>query len=257
VTPTPVDLPLVLLLATTACGAVWGWDVASGARRARRAGGLRDPSWVEYPRAFFPVLLALLLLRSFVAEPFRIPSASMLPTLEPGDFILVDKHAYGLRLPLVDRALLATGAPQRGDVVVFRWPVDPRQDYVKRVVGLPGDVIEYRDKTLVVNGAPVPLALTGVHPGPEELGAREAVERLAGAGHRVLVKPWQPDASGRWIVPTGHYFVMGDNRDNSRDSRAWGFVPESHLVGRAWLVWMSWRPPAKSPRWERVGLRID
>lgn len=254
---TAVGLPLVLVMATAVSGALWGWDSWSGARRARRASGVAEPTLVEYSRAFFPVLLLVLVLRSFVAEPFRIPSSSMLPTLEPGDFILVDKHAYGLRLPVLDRKVLELGQPARGDVVVFRFPPDPQQDYIKRVVGLPGDIIEYRGKMLTVNGARVPLDLLRQHAGPDELGAREGIERLSGAGHRVLVKPWQPDPEGRWVVPAGHYFVMGDNRDNSRDSRVWGFVPDSHLVGRATLVWMSWRPLAALPRWERVGLSID
>ena len=252
-----VSLPLVLVVATAASGAVWGYDVLSGARRARRASGATDPVMVEYARAFFPILLLVLVLRSFVAEPFRIPSASMLPTLEPGDFILVNKYAYGLRLPVLDRKVVEVGVPARGDVVVFRFPPDPRQDYIKRVVGLPGDVVEYRGKTLTVNGEPVPLELLQPRAGTDELGARQGLERLAGSDHRVLVRPWQPDPAGRWVVPAGHYFVMGDNRDNSRDSRIWGFVPESHLVGRATVVWMSWRPSAPRPRWERVGLSID
>jgi signal peptidase I len=251
-----VGLPLVLVVATAASGAVWGFDALSGARRARRASGAAAPALVEYARAFFPILLLVLVLRSFVAEPFRIPSASMLPTLEPGDFILVNKYAYGLRLPVLDRKVVAVGQPARGDVVVFRFPPDPRQDYIKRVVGLPGDVIEYRGKALTVNGERVPLELLQAHGGPDELGARLGRERLAAADHQVLVKPWQPDPAGRWVVPDGHYFVLGDNRDNSRDSRVWGFVPESHLVGRATLVWMSWRPSTALPRWERVGLDI-
>jgi len=256
-TTTAVGLPLLLVAATAGCGAIWAWDRWSGARRARLASGAAHPAWVENARVFLPILLAVLALRSFVAEPFRIPSASMLPTLEPGDFILVNKYAYGLRLPVLDHQLVEVGRPARGDVVVFRWPPDPTQDFIKRVVGLPGDVVEYRAKALTVNGTPIALDLTGVHGGPDALGAREGLEHLTAAGHRVLVKPWQPDPEGRWVVPAGHYFVMGDNRDNSRDSRIWGFVPESNLVGRATLVWMSWRPTAGTPRWERVGQRID
>lgn len=252
-----VDFPLLLVLATAVSGAVWAGDRLSGAPRARLTRGAREPRLVETARAVFPVLLLVLVLRSFVAEPFRIPSASMRPTLEPGDFILVDKHAYGLRLPVLDRKLVEFGVPARGDVVVFRWPPDPSQDFIKRVVGLPGDVIEYRGKLLSVNGAPVPFELDAGPGAAEEPGSREGLEHLTSVGHRVLVHPWQPAAAGRWVVPAGHYFVMGDNRDNSRDSRVWGFVPESHLVGRAWLVWMSWRPLASLPRWERVGQRIE
>lgn len=252
-----IDFPLVLVLLTLACGGLWALDALRGGARRRAASGAREPLLVENARGFFPILLAVLLLRSFLAEPFRIPSASMAPTLEVGDFILVDKYAYGLRLPVLDAKVLEVGRPQRGDVVVFRYPPDPGQDFIKRVVGLPGDLVEYRDKGLWVNGVQVPMALDSVHVGPEDAGARVGTEALGGIEHRLMVKPWVDDGPGSWTVPQDQYFVMGDNRDNSRDSRAWGFVPERNLVGRAFVVWMSWRPSASMPRWDRVGLGIE
>ena len=199
----------------------------------------------------------MLVLRSFVAEPFRIPSASMTPTLEIGDFILVNKYAYGLRLPVLDHKVMELGSPERGDVVVFRYPPDTTQDYIKRVVGLPGDVVEYRDKRILVNGERLDIEFDALHTGPEDVGAREGHERIGARDHRVMLKNWVPDAPGRWEVPQGQYFVMGDNRDNSRDSRSWGLVPEGNLVGRASLIWMSWRPFASMPRWDRIGRSIE
>jgi signal peptidase I len=252
-----IDFPLVLVVLTAACGAVWAFDAVRGGRRGREASGVAEPWLVDNARGFFPILLAVLVLRSFLAEPFRIPSASMVPTLEVGDFILVNKYAYGIRLPVLDSKLVEVGRPARGDVVVFRYPPDPSQDFIKRVVGLPGDVVEYRDKTLWVNGQQVQVDLDSVYLGPDDPGARVGVEALGAVAHRLMVKPWVEDPPGRWTVPRDQYFVMGDNRDNSRDSRAWGFVPEGNLVGRAFVVWMSWRPSASMPRWERVGTRIE
>jgi signal peptidase I len=238
-----IDVPLFLVLATGASAAIWAVDVLRKGPAQRALSGARVPVAVDYAKAFFPILLAVLVLRSFVAEPFRIPSASMVPTLEVGDFILVNKYAYGLRLPVVDRKVVELGAPARGDVVVFRYPPDPRQDFIKRIVGLPGDVVEYRERSVFINGVRMPQ-----HDGRERLGAVE---------HRLQLQPWVPDQPGRWVVPDGQFFVMGDNRDNSRDSRVWGFVPEANLVGRAFVVWMNWRPFASMPRWDRIGQRIE
>ena len=238
-----MDVPLFLVLVTAASGAIWAGDVLRRGPAQRALSGAKAPAVVEYAKAFFPVLAAVLVLRSFVAEPFRIPSASMVPTLEVGDFILVNKYAYGLRLPVVDRKVIALGAPQRGDVVVFRYPPDPSQDFIKRVVGLPGDEVEYRERAIFINGERVPQ--------------QDGRERLGAHVHRLKLQLWVPDQPGRWVVPAGHFFVMGDNRDNSRDSRVWGFVPEANLVGRAFVVWMNWRPFASMPRWDRIGQRIE
>ncbi len=238
-----IDVPLALVVTTAVSGSIWAADALRRGATTRAAAGLREPKALEYAKAFFPILAAVLVLRSFVAEPFRIPSASMLPTLEVGDFILVNKYAYGLRLPVLDHKVIELGTPARGDVVAFRYPPDPSQDYIKRVVGLPGDVVEYRDRGVHINGQRLP-----------QQGGRE---RLGAVEHRLLLQPWVPDQPGRWVVPAGHFFVMGDNRDNSRDSRVWGFVPEANLVGRAFLVWMNWRPFASMPRWDRIGQRIE
>jgi len=201
---------------------------------------------VEYARSFFPVLLLILLFRSFIAEPFKIPSGSMMPTLLVGDFILVNKFAYGLRLPVLDKKILAVGEPERGDVFVFRYPQNPKEDYIKRVIGLPGDEITYRNKTLFVNGVEVAETDLGNYVGPSEPGrnlgnARVLQEKLGEVEHRILEIPntWIGH-EGSWTVPAGHYFAMGDNRDSSADSRFWGFVPEENLVGRAFMIWMNW-----------------
>ncbi len=283
------DFAAILVALTFFTGIVWGLDrLFFAKRRAQSVPAseiVREPLLVEYSRSFFPVILIVLLFRSFIAEPFRIPSGSMMPTLLVGDFILVNKFAYGLRLPVLDRKFLQVGEPQRGDVFVFRYPGfacegrnerserpcgEPfvpltRQDYIKRVIGLPGDEITYRNKTLYVNGQEVPRTYLQAYASSAEngwdgkvsgrLGTADAedmrmvrgnaevhVEHLAGLDHRVMELPgFQGAPDGSWTVPPGHYFAMGDNRDNSADSRVWGFVPEENLVGKALLVWMSFR----------------
>lgn len=267
------DFPTFLVAATAVTGGIWLIDALLFAPRRRRlaeqqvtstaategqgAGGVavtgyREPVLVEYSRSFFPVILAVLLLRSFVVEPFRIPSGSMMPTLLVGDFILVNKFSYGLRLPVLNAKVLPIGEPERGDVVVFRFPQNESIDYIKRVVGVPGDQIYYRNKTLYVNGEPIrQIALppyVGEGAGKGHTGALRAVEDIDGIEHDILINPRTGDlpggcavlASGPVNVPDGSYFVMGDNRDNSNDSRCWGFVPEANLVGRAFAIWMNW-----------------
>ncbi|RYD16789.1 MAG: signal peptidase I [Lysobacteraceae bacterium] len=260
------DFALLLVVLTAASGVVWLLDrlvLAPGRRRRARAleamtaltqeereararTALQEPAAVEYARSFFPVLLLILLFRSFIAEPFKIPSGSMMPTLLVGDFILVNKFAYGLRLPVLDRKILDVGEPERGDVFVFRYPQNPKEDYIKRVIGLPGDEITYRNKTLFVNGVEVAETDLGNYVGPSEPGrnlgsARVLNEKLGEVEHRILEIPnaWIGH-EGSWKVPEGHYFAMGDNRDSSADSRFWGFVPEQNLVGRAFVIWMNW-----------------
>lgn len=226
------------------------------ARNDLRAKLLRQPRWLEYTAGLFPVIAIVFLLRSFLFEPFRIPSGSMLPTLHVGDFILVNKYDYGLRLPVANTKVLEIGAPKRGDVIVFRYPVDTSIDYIKRVVGVPGDTVEYRNKVLYVNGVEQKLAaprdfidentMVTLTEYDETLGD---VTHLVAFDHR---RPsWVPEGAiskkeptctyneAGFIckVPEGHYFAMGDNRDNSEDSRYWGFVPDENLVGRAVLIW--------------------
>jgi len=216
------------------------------------------PTTVEYARSFFPIFLIVLLLRAFLVEPFRIPSGSMMPTLLVGDFILVNKFTYGLRLPVTKTKLIALGEPERGDIVVFRWPVNPRLDYIKRVVGLPGDRVRYQNKTLFINGQPAPIEPIGQYrpegSGMRALGSVEGRETLGDREHSVLVNPLAPDFNPSCdflgyrevSVPEGHYLMVGDNRDDSNDGRCWGFVPEENLVGKAFFVWLSWD-------WQRTG----
>ncbi len=213
-------------------------------REARVRDAMREPIVTDYARSFFPVLFVILVIRSFIAEPFKIPSGSMIPTLLVGDFILVSKFSYGIRLPVLNLRIVDTGLPQRGDVVVFRYPDNPKQDYIKRVVGLPGDVVVYRNKMIYVNGEEVRRTYVGPYNGPAEAGrdlsaAQVSVEKLGEHEHRMMTMPG-PGREGEWTVPEASYFVLGDNRDNSEDSRYWGFVPQDNLVGKAFVVWMNW-----------------
>lgn len=242
------EIGLVLLTAFT--GLVWLLDkLVLAKRRAARQGLLdegKEPIVVDYSKAFFPVLAIVLILRSFIAEPFRIPSNSMMPTLLTGDFILVNKFRYGLRLPISNHKVVSIGEPQRGDVVVFKPPHHPDQDWIKRVVGLPGDRIAYHDNQVFLNGQPLAYQTLGAYQGKgngvEMTGAEELAENLHGRRHHVLERtdlPFIDQGEGEWMVPPGHYFVMGDNRDNSEDSRYWGFLPEQNLRGKAFLIWMN------------------
>jgi signal peptidase I len=261
-----LSFALILVLLAAASGVVWAIDALFFARRrARRVAAgeeVRPPLLAEYARSFFPVILAVLVFRSFIAEPFRIPSGSMMPTLDVGDFILVNKFAYGLRWPVLDTKFLPIGEPHRGDVVVFRFPRDPTQNWIKRVIGLPGDEISFRDKQLYVNGQPVahdgarPYLDDGSKesPGMARLGTIESTEDLLGIKHQILEIPgMQRSPEGTWKVPPGEYFVMGDNRDNSEDSRYWGFLPEKNLVGKAFLIWLSWRGFEHGIEFHRMG----
>lgn len=256
---------IALVCLTLVTGLVWLLDkLVLARRRAAHAGLLDDgeePWYVDYSKAFFPVLLVVLLLRSFIAEPFRIPSNSMMPTLLTGDFILVNKFAYGLRLPITNTKFVDIGEPERGDVVVFHPPHYPQQDWIKRVIGLPGDRIAYRDNRVWINGEPLGYESLGIYEGhgkgSEMSGAEELRELLSGAPHRVLERsgfPFRDQGEGEWVVPAGHYFVMGDNRDNSEDSRYWGYLPEANLRGKAFLIWMN---IDGGLNFERVGDSID
>ena len=250
-------LELFLVLATLATGIVWLADAAVLRRRRKGkvAGG--EPLLVEYARSFFPVLLVVLLLRSFVVEPFRIPSGSMMPTLLVGDFILVNKFHYGLRLPVINTQITEGEAPQRGDVMVFRYPENPKVNYIKRIVGLPGDRIAYRNKVIHINGEPQPqtsLGFYGLH-GGNAVSLRE--ENLDGVSHHILIEHSQVFGDGEYTVPEGHYFVMGDNRDNSNDSRRWGSVPAENLVGKAFFIWLNWDFANGEHDFSRIGNTIN
>lgn len=220
----------------------------------------KEPVWVEYARTFFPIILIVLLLRSFLIEPFRIPSGSMIPTLLVGDFILVNKYTYGLRLPVLNKKIVAFNEPQRGDVVVFRYPRDPSLDYIKRVIGLPGDRVRYSNRVLYINGVQMPQTVLDGADLAEFAGTdahfQQRREHLDQVVHTIQVAPAAPSVDQEVVVPAGHYFVMGDNRDNSNDSRAWGYVPEENLVGKAFLVWMSWDSDQGGVAWRRIGQSI-
>lgn len=251
-----LDFPAIMVLLVAVTGGIWAIDSAIFApkRRARAgaaAAAMPLPIVVEYARSFFPVFLVVLLLRSFAAEPFRIPSNSMMPTLLTGDFILVNKFTYGIRLPVLDRKIIEIGSPQRGDVMVFKSPTDAVTPFIKRVIGVPGDEIRYENKTLYLNGKKVvqdPLGeYTGTGSGAGMSGASLRQELLEGAPHEILVREPRRAArqftdrgEGQWVVPAGHYFMMGDNRDNSHDSRFWGFVPDQMIVGKAFAIWFNW-----------------
>jgi len=258
----------VLLLLT---GGIWLLDRFM--LRARRAAAAKEPWWVEYSKSFFPVILAVFVLRSFVVEPFKIPSGSMIPTLHVGDFILVNRYTYGLRLPIVNKKVVEINQPQRGDVMVFHYPNDPSTDYIKRVIGLPGDSIVYRGKKIWVNGTEQLQQRDGdynyVESGLNFVHTERYQEALNGHNHAVLLNPDMPpvhlrnvdefpqreqcsysEQEMRCTVPAGHYFMMGDNRDNSRDSRYWGFVPDEMVVGKAFFIWMNFG------ELKRIGLSI-
>jgi signal peptidase I len=205
----------------------------------------RDPVIIEYARSLFPILLIVLLFRSFLFEPFKIPSGSMIPTLLVGDFIVVNKFAYGLRLPVINKKIVSVGEPERGDVVVFRYPVDTRINFIKRLVGLPGDTITYRDKQLFINGEELSsevsgrFASTDVKCSTPRADALLKNETLGTVKHDILIHENSGSSDNQWVVPEGHFFVMGDNRDRSNDSREWGFVPEDHMMGRAVGIWLN------------------
>ena len=251
-----MNFALFLLILLVVTGGVWALEAAF--LRQRRAASAKQPWWVEYSVSFFPVILIVFLLRSFLIEPFKIPSSSMVPTLLVGDFILVNKYTYGIRLPVANRKLVELGSPERGDVMVFRFPEDPSLDYIKRVVAVPGDRLEYRNKRLSINGTPVPTRQIDDYLSKERMQfSRRYVETVNGVEHEILLDEDSPPSvmPGRAFpfagncnyntnglactVPPGHYFVMGDNRDNSSDSRVWGFVPDDNIVGKAFFIWLN------------------
>lgn len=251
-----MNFALFLLILLVVSGAIWALD--SIWLRKRRAAEAPQPWWVEYSVSFFPVILIVFMLRSFLVEPFKIPSGSMIPTLLIGDFILVNKFTYGIRIPVWNRKVIELGSPKRGDVVVFRNPEDPSLDYIKRVVGLPGDRVEYQNKRLSINGQPVPLRQIDDYLSKDRMQfTPRFTERLGTAEHEILLEDDAPaygalarsfphagkchyNMSGlACTVPSGHYFFMGDNRDNSSDSRVWGFVPDQNIVGKAFFIWLN------------------
>ncbi len=251
------DFSFFLVAATFVTGIIWGAYLLYLKQSGQQFDLEKEPLLVEYARSFFPIVLIVLLLRSFLVEPFRIPSGSMMPTLLIGDFILVNKFSYGIRLPVINHKVVEVGEPERGDIVVFRFPRQPEVDYIKRVIGLPGDRIAYYKKKIYVNGKPAKqISLgryQGVGQGANMTGAELILEDLLGVEHNILISPGLPSVEGVFVVPEGHYFVMGDNRDNSNDSRYWGTVPEANLVGKAFFIWMSWDWQDKGVGFDRIG----
>ncbi len=259
------DFAFVLVLLTGLSGLIWAADsLLFRQRRMDRAvqdgpKAPREPLVVEYSRSLFPVLLIVLLFRSFLFEPFKIPSGSMIPTLLIGDFIVVNKYAYGLRLPVLNKKIWEIGEPGRGDVAVFRYPVDTSVNFIKRVIGLPGDTVTYRNKELFVNGERVEMEVEGAFTGADvkcstpDRSVFKVQESLDGVEHDILIHDSARGRNGQWEVPQGHYFVMGDNRDRSNDSREWGFVPEKNLVGRAVGIWLNFDFEKGCADWSRVG----
>ncbi len=291
-----MNFALILFILTVVTGAFWVLDVfiLAPRRKAQARAELREfdennrealdrgeknvetarhaieirtkerPAWLEYTAGFFPIILFIFVLRSFIYEPFRIPSGSMMPTLITGDMILVKKYQYGLRLPVLNTKILDTGEPQRGDVAVFRYPPNPSIDYIKRIVGLPGDHVSYIDKKLTINGVPVPEKEAGKYLDEQRLlQLFQYEETLGDVKHNILIDQRTPSSlyalpshnapqacnyvpgGLECTVPKGMYFVMGDNRDNSEDSRYWGFVPEDNLIGKAFMIWLNPSSPSR------------
>jgi signal peptidase I len=256
-----LDFSAILVLMLIIAGTIVLVDATLKKRRTDAPGveAARQPALIAHARSLFPALLVVVLLRSFLFEPFRIPSASMMPGLVAGDFILVNKFSYGLRLPLLHTKLAAIGEPQRGDVIVFRLPSDPSTNLIKRLVGLPGDHVFVHDNRLFINGTPVPLTLAGTYPGDLGFaGSPLGLERFGQTDHVVMFASNRFGVDFQGTVPAGHYFFMGDNRNDSEDSRFQkvGFVPDQFLVGHAVRIWMNWRLPGW-PDWHRIGMRVQ
>ncbi len=292
-----LDFSVVLLAIAVVTGLAWLLDVAVLRKRrmnAVRAAGkspeaVSEPGTVDYARSFFPVAVIVLVLRSFLFEPFRIPSDSMMPTLEDGDFILVNKYDFGLRLPIINRKIVSIGEPHRGDVIVFRYPPDPSVNYIKRVVGLPGDRVSVHDDMIILNGKPIPTVDRGLYDDGCYEGMHLVQETLGHHSHEMMYCPTTGDIAveplptckrnlprgyvcpaendlafeehGSWpehVIPPGMYLMLGDNRDNSSDGRYWGFVPEANLVGKATRIWFNWDlQRSGGPIWRRIGMRIQ
>jgi len=286
------DIALVLVILTFVSGIIWAldkllWEKDRHAKQQaaieskgkdindqERDALLADPILIDYAKSLFPIFFIVLVLRSFIFEPFRIPSQSMMPNLWVGDFILVNKFSYGVRLPVLNTEIFDTGKPVNGDVAVFRYPVKPSINFIKRVIGIPGDHVVYRNKMLYINGKPMPQKLIGPYQGEgsgekmTRVQASQKNEDLLGAKHDILLVPGKPDMSHMYfssfynqgyidlVVPEGQYFVMGDNRDESHDSRFWGLVPEANLVGKAFMIWFNW-DVGHGLFWERIGNTIE
>lgn len=253
------DFPALLVLLTFISGSIWFYD-----KFAKKI-PIDQPSFffktIEFFRSLFIVFLIVLIIRSFIIEPYRIPSSSMMPTLLIGDFILVNKYHYGIRLPVIHSKIIANKSPQRGDIIVFRYPENPKLAYIKRVIGVPGDKIIYQYKKLYINDQLVSQTSQGLY---EAIGSGIMMdndflitEYLDDTEYQILNNPLRASEQISYVVPKDHYFVLGDNRDNSKDSRYWGFVPEENLMGRAFMIWMNWDWKAGGINFSRIGTILD
>ncbi|MBT7952258.1 MAG: signal peptidase I [Gammaproteobacteria bacterium] len=272
------DFSALLVLLTFISGIIWAADSLFFASKRKTEAAVtsdnkkdgnkvvHEPLMVDYARSFFPVFFIVLVLRSFIFEPFRIPSASMMPTLLIGDFILVNKFDYGIRLPVLNTKIISNNTPKRGDIIVFRYPEDPRIPFIKRVVAVSGDKVAYFEKTLYINGVADRQKNDGLYEddGPgRNMNGWQLLEATTGEiDHKILLNPQRQSQVVEKIVPEGHYFVLGDNRDNSKDSRFWGFVPDENLMGRAFYIWMNWSNnrwwhlPSWDVEWTRIGTSL-
>ena len=241
---------LILMISTLITGLIYFFDLFFKSSNQHNNKALSKI--IKVAKEFFPILLLVFVIRTFIVEPFKIPSGSMMPTLIAGDFIAVNKFSYGLRLPVFNKLIFETGSPQRGDVFVFHYPKDPSIDYIKRVIGLPGDNIKYENKKLFVNDVPISQIYTSIYKyslkQDLEVSAKEFVEDHGEYSHSILIHDI-PSESVEFVVPDGHYFAMGDNRDNSSDSRVWGFVPDELLVGKAFVIWLNFSEPNRIGNW--------
>lgn len=250
--------PLILSLLVIITGLIALIDILFFAKKRKTKNQKKAPIIIEYSRGFFPVLLIVLLIRSFLIQPYRVPTGSLEPTIQPGDFIAVNQFSYGLRLPVLNYKIIPIGEPKRGDIALFRWPKNPKITFVKRVIGLPGDHIIYKNKILTINGKRMRQYTLGrsldVEPNQEPIPMIEKMEDFYNIQHHIYQLEQGGDTqSYNIVVPKGCYFMMGDNRDDSDDSRSWGFVPEQNFVGKAFVIWMSWDSEKNNVRWGRIG----
>lgn len=252
--------PIILTLLVFASGAIFLIDILFF--KKHRSPGDKLPFFIDNARSFFWVLLVVWVIRSFICQPFVVPTGSLKPTVQPGDFLLVNQYQYGLHMPIWHTLIMPVSHPKRGDIMVFHWPVNPRADLIKRVLGLPGDRISYVDKVFYINGKRMPQKLLGhTRDSDSVTGPSWPVniyqENLAGRMHNILRNPKIPAKNFfNLVVPPGEYLMVGDNRDNSDDGRDWGFVPAKDIVGKAMWIIFSWSAKSHSVRWHRIGTRL-
>lgn len=256
-----IDFPLILTSVVCICGFITLLDILFFAPK-RRKNGVQMGKTIENARSFFPVLLIVLLIRSFIVQPYKVPTGSLEPTILPGDFIVVNQFTYGLRLPVLNKKIMQIGEPKTGDIALFRYPANPSINFVKRIIGLPGDHIIYKNKQLTINGKVIDQEYLGMDLDQEysiPFPVTVKQENLNQVKHKIFIndQATSDNHDVDLVVPQGNYFVMGDNRDNSNDSRYWGFVPEENLIGKGVFIWFSWDSQHKTIRWNRIGNKLQ